>query len=206
MNPRKEAGIALLACVGGASLTLFAASRPWADGQAVQGSLRAPLEVSGGSLAPAVPALGLAALAGALAVLATRCLGRVLVGVALGACGIVLAVLAVRGLDPSEATLADRAGDALGTATATADGGGTAWPWLAVLGGLLIVGAGTATAWRGRSWPAMSARYDKPVDGTVPPTDRAADPADRPAERTTEGDGALEQWRAMDRGDDPTLR
>nr|MBA3745782.1 TIGR02234 family membrane protein [Sporichthya sp.] len=39
MNPRKEAALALLGCVAGAALALFAAGRPWADGQAVQGSL-----------------------------------------------------------------------------------------------------------------------------------------------------------------------
>ncbi|MBA3744395.1 Trp biosynthesis-associated membrane protein, partial [Sporichthya sp.] len=71
-----------------------------------------------------------------------------------------------------------------------------AWPWLAVLGGLMVTGAGAAAAWHGSLWPAMSARYDKPV---------AADPPQQ-RERTTEGDGALEQWRAMDRGEDPTAR
>jgi hypothetical protein len=42
----------------------------------------------------------------------------------------------------------------------------------------------------------MSARYEKPA--------AAAEPQAR--ERTAEGDGALEQWRAMDRGEDPTVR
>lgn len=194
MNPRKEAAAALLGCLLGAVLTLFAASRPWADGQAVQGSLRAPLEVSGGSLAPAVPALALAAMAGALAVVASRGVVRAVVGVAVLLCGIGVIVLSVLGLDPSAATLADRAGDALGSAAATADGGATVWPWPAVLGGLLIAAAGAAAAWHGRSWPAMSARYEPPVGGETPVR-----------ERTSDGDGALEQWRAMDRGEDPTL-
>ena len=195
MNPRKEAAAALVGCLLGATLTLFAASRPWADGQAVQGSLRAPLEVSGGSLAPAVPALALAALAGALAALASRGMVRVGVGIAVLLCGIGVVVFSVLGLDPSASTLANRAGDALGSAAATADGGATGWPWLAVAGGLLIAGAGAGAAWHGRSWPAMSARYEKPVSGETPVR-----------ERTSDGDGALEQWRAMDRGDDPTLR
>ena len=194
MTPRQEAALALLGCLLGATLTLFAASRPWADGQAVQGSLRAPFEVSGGSLAPAVPALALAAMAGALAVLASRGVVRVVVGAVVLLCGLAVVTLSVTGLDPASSTLANRAGDALGTATATADGGGTAWPWLALVGGLLIMGAGAAAAWHGRTWPAMSARYEKPA-GRTPV-----------AERTIDGDGALEQWRAMDRGEDPTLR
>src|SRR5690349_1869963 len=87
-SAKREAAIALLGCIAGAALTLFAAGRPWADGQAVQGSLRAPLEISGGSLAPVVPALALAALAGALAILATRGAARRVTGFAVAACGI----------------------------------------------------------------------------------------------------------------------
>jgi uncharacterized membrane protein (TIGR02234 family) len=199
MNPRKEAALALLGCVVGAVLTLFAASRPWVDGRAEQGPLRRSLEVSGGSLAPVVPALGLAALAGVVAVLATRGLARRLVGVALQACGIGVVVAAALQISPDDSTLDDRAGDALGTATAVATGGGTGWPWLAVVGGLMIIGAGGAAAWHGPLWPAMSARYDKPTGTAVP-----AEPQAR--ERTAEGDAPLEQWRAMDRGEDPTLR
>ncbi|HUR73114.1 MAG TPA: Trp biosynthesis-associated membrane protein [Sporichthya sp.] len=198
-SARKEAALALLGCVVGAGLTLFAAGRPWVDGKAVQGSLQAPLTVSGGSLAPVVPALALAALAGALAVLATRGLPRRLAGFAAAGCGIGVAVAGALQISPDDAALADRAGDALGTATAVATGGGTGWAWLAVVGGLMITGAGVAAAWHGPAWPAMSARYDKPVGTAV-----GGEPAAR--ERTSEGDGALEQWRAMDRGEDPTLR
>jgi uncharacterized membrane protein (TIGR02234 family) len=203
VNPRREAVLALFGCVVGAGLTLFAAGRPWAEGQAVQGSLRAPLAVSGASLAPVVPALALAALAGALAILATRGLARRLAGFAVQLCGIGAAVAAALQLHPAGTTLAARAGNALGTGSATATGGGTAWPALAILGGLLVIGAGTAAAWRGPTWPAMSARYEAPAATT-----RNGSPAtEAPTrERTTDGDGALEQWRAMDRGEDPTVR
>ncbi|GAA0618279.1 TIGR02234 family membrane protein [Sporichthya brevicatena] len=197
MNSRREAGLALLGGIGGAVLTLFAASRPWADGQAVQGTLRAPLEVSGGSLVPVVPALGLAALAGVLAVLATRGWARAVVGAVLALCGLVVAGAALAQRDPDSGELARRAGDALGTATATATGGGTAWPWLAVVGGLLIATAGLATAARGRGWPAMSSRYERPVGG-----EESAVRAPSHPRRTAET--PLDQWRAIDRGEDPT--
>lgn len=196
LTPRREAAYALLGGVLGAALTLFAAGRPWAQGQAQQGSLRAPLEVSGGSLAPAVPTLALAGLAGALAVLATRGLVRRLAGLAVQACGLGIVIAAVLHLDPGPSDLADRAGDALGTATAVASGGGTGWAWLAVVGGALVAGAGAAAAWHGPAWPGMSSRYDAPA---------ADETSGRPTrERTSEGDGALEQWRALDRGEDPT--
>jgi uncharacterized membrane protein (TIGR02234 family) len=195
---RREAGLALLGCVLGGAVTLLAAGRPWAEGQAVQGTLRAPLHVSGGSLAPAVPALALAALAGALAVLATRGAARRLAGIAVQLCGVGVVVAAAAHLDPDGQDLAGRAGSALGTATATATGGGTAWPWLAIAGGLLITGAGGAAAWHGPAWPAMSSRYEAPGAAKA-----GATAATR--ERTSDGDAPLEQWRAMDRGEDPTV-
>lgn len=193
---RKEALLALLGCVGGSALTLFAAGRPWADGQAVQGTLRTELSVKGASLAPVVPTLALAALAGTLAVLATRGIARRLAGFAVQLCGIGVVIGAALNLDPGEDTLADRAGDALGTAAATATGGGTIWPWFAIVGGLMVAGAGAAAAWHGPRWAAMSSRYEAPTATSEGPT----------RERTTDGDGALEQWRAIDRGEDPTLR
>lgn len=196
MNARREAGAGLVGCVLGAVLVLLAAGRPWADGQAVQGTLRAPLHISGGSLAPAVPALGLAALAGALAVLATRGFARRLAGVVVLACGAGVVVASAVHLSPDAGDLAGRAGSALGTASATATGGGTAWPWLAILGGLLVTAAGGSAVWHGPRWPSMGGRYEVP-GGTA---------TEAPVrERSAEGETALEQWRAMDRGEDPTL-
>lgn len=194
MTPKREAAYALLGCAAGAAMTLLAAGRPWADGQAVQGTLRAPLHVSGGSLAPAVPTLGLAALAGVLAILATRGLARRVAGFVVALCGIGIVIAAALHLSPDGADLAGRAGNALGTATATATGGGTAWPWPAIVGGLLIAGAGGAAAWHGPAWPSMSSRYEAPATAGAPTR-----------ERTSDGDAPLEQWRAMDRGEDPTV-
>jgi uncharacterized membrane protein (TIGR02234 family) len=196
VNPRREAALALLGCVAGAGVTLIAGGRPWVDGQAVQGTLRAPLHVSGGSLAPAVPALALAALAGALAVLATRGVVRRVAGFAVALCGLGVVVASALHLNPDTDDLAGRAGSALGTATATATGGGTAWPWLAIVGGVLITGAGGAAAWHGPVWPAMSSRYEAPS---------SADAAVPTRQRTTADDAPLAQWRAMDRGEDPTV-
>jgi uncharacterized membrane protein (TIGR02234 family) len=196
VNPKREAAVALLGGLAGAVLTLIAAGRPWVDGQAVQGTLRAPLHVSGGSLAPAVPALGLAALAGALAVLATRGFLRRGAGLLVALCGLGIAVGSALHLHPDDGELAGRAGSALGTASATATGGGTAWPWLAIVGGLLITGAGGAALWHGPRWPAMGGRYEAPVGAAAEVPVR---------ERSAEGESSLEQWRAIDRGEDPTL-
>jgi hypothetical protein len=53
-----------------------------------------------------------------------------------------------------------------------------------------LAGAGLVVAIRGRRWPALSRRYD-PVDA----------PANAPANA-----GVEDLWRALDRGEDPTVR
>jgi len=58
------------------------------------------------------------------------------------------------------------------------------WPYVALLGGVLIIAAGLLVVVRGRSWAAMSSRYDAPV------------------ERVPVGEASL--WDSLDRGEDPT--
>jgi uncharacterized membrane protein (TIGR02234 family) len=70
------------------------------------------------------------------------------------------------------------------------------WPLLAVLAGLLGIGAGVLAVVRGRTWPAMGRRYE-----------RAGAPAAAPAASRrpeTDEDRAQAAWKALDRGDDPT--
>ena len=62
----------------------------------------------------------------------------------------------------------------------------TVWPWLAVVGGLLAVACGSATAVYGARWSGLGRRYDAP--GAEPPV--VEDDASR--------------WAALDRGEDPT--
>jgi hypothetical protein len=162
-NGRRELVAALMGCVLGAGVTLFAADRPWVHARVVAGSLQLPLSVRGGSLEPMTPAFGVTA-----------------------------AVAAVGSVHPGAGDLADRAGALVGTGSGTASEiSHTAWGWLAVLGSVLFALAGAAAVLRGPSWPGMGARYEAP-----------AAPAPRAAAAE---DSALEQWRALDRGEDPTL-
>jgi uncharacterized membrane protein (TIGR02234 family) len=80
----------------------------------------------------------------------------------------------------------------LGTASGTASGiSHTAWGWIAMLGSVLFALAGVMALLRGPSWPGMGARYETPAAPT--------------AAATSADDSALEQWRALDRGEDPTV-
>jgi uncharacterized membrane protein (TIGR02234 family) len=73
-------------------------------------------------------------------------------------------------------------------------GDGTAWPWVAAAGGLVVLAAGALTAARGRRWRAMSGRYEAPSgrNGTAGGSPRRV------------VDPHVAQWEALDRGDDPT--
>lgn len=68
----------------------------------------------------------------------------------------------------------------------------TAWPYVAAVGGGLILLAGLLALLYGRRWPAMSGRYER---NGAPRARRApvVDP-DRPED----------VWKALDRGEDPT--
>jgi uncharacterized membrane protein (TIGR02234 family) len=181
--------VAAVVCAAGAGLVLLAAGRGWADATV---AMPAPLparhlSLSGGDVAPALNGLGLAGLAGLAGIIATRGVGRIVVGVlivAIGA-GTVLSSIGATGAGRVIALLRERTAVADGTATHTAS---TAWWIAAVAGGVLLAAAGAYTAARGRRWPGMSSRYEAP--GT---------PRPRPAAQTP---GNL--WDSLDSGADPT--
>ena len=136
-------------------------------------------------------ALGLTALAGALALFATRRLARRLVGVLLIAAGVGVAVSAFgeRGASHASRVLATKAA-AKGFATRAMDAHMASWWILAALGGVLVVLAGVATVVRSATWPGMSSRYE---NAATRATAHAADTG-----------SAKDLWDALDRGEDPT--
>ncbi|MGC9667394.1 Trp biosynthesis-associated membrane protein [Planosporangium sp. 12N6] len=159
--------LAVLTCAAGAGLALFAVGRTWARVTVVRAAPLPPLHEAktGSALLPWLPALALVALAGAGALLATRGLLRTAVGVLLVGSGLGLAVGAVARLGA---------------------GASPVWPLATVLGGLLVAGAGGLAVARGRQWPGMAARYERPA--------RVSGPARSEAQI----------WDALDRGEDPT--
>ncbi len=155
--------VAIATCVAGAAVALFAASRTWVVVTQARPAPLPPLHEAktGGTLLPWLPALGLVALAGAGALLATRGWLRAAVGVLLMGCGLGLVA---------------------GAATHLNNG----WALATALGGLAVAAAGALTVVRGKEWPGLAARYDRP-----------SRPAGKP-----QTDAQV--WDALDRGDDPT--
>lgn len=174
----------LVACAASAVLVLLAVSRTWASF-----AWSPPLEVTGGEAAPALNAVALAALAGCVAVVATRGAARRVMGALIALCGAIVAAGALSAR--TAATMLDVAQSRSPLPVLRGLRGiaeFTFWPYAAVIGGVLLIGCGLWAAILGGSWPGMSGRYERgaprPVK-TGPPTDR-------------------ELWDALDTGDDPT--
>ncbi len=183
MTPRRELVVSVLLCLVGSALVLLAVSRSWIV-HSYGGEAPLPpraFRVDGARLVPGSRALALVGLAGVAAVLATRRTGRVAVGVVQGLAGAGIAALVLRALvDPDAAV--NRAGPFVDVTVAPGQQLG-AWPYVALLGALLITVAGLLVVVRGRSWVVMSSRYDAP-------------------QQQPRGDASL--WDALDRGEDPT--
>ncbi|GAA3451214.1 Trp biosynthesis-associated membrane protein [Dactylosporangium matsuzakiense] len=166
MNGRRGLTTTAAACAVAAALVLLAATRSWQDLVTAQPAPLPPMTEhrTGTDIAPWLPALAVVALAGAGALFATRAAARLVVGVLLVLAGLGTAVASLVTLD---------------------DHVKVAWPLLATLGGLIVLAAGVVTIRAGRSWPGMSARYERP-------TQRKATVSQH------------DLWDALDRGEDPT--
>ncbi|GAA2342494.1 Trp biosynthesis-associated membrane protein [Dactylosporangium salmoneum] len=171
LSGRRGLATTAVACAVGAGLVLLAATRGWQDLLTAQPAPLPPVTEhrTGAEIAPWLPALGVVALAGAGALFATRAAARMVVGVLLILSGAGIAVAALVTLD---------------------DHVKVAWPLLCALGGLLVLVAGVITTRKGRSWPGMGARYERPAAPAEVKRDRPASQA--------------ELWDALDRGEDPT--
>ncbi|MBT2385083.1 TIGR02234 family membrane protein, partial [Streptomyces sp. ISL-11] len=165
----------------------------WAEGRAA-GVRDAVTEHASGTDVNGLPgALAIVALAALVAVFAVRGVWRTVVAALLALSGAGVAAASVAGaLDTS--ALAEKAARTNGlTGTAVTGVTHTAWPWVALAGGVLLLLAGLLALRHGRDWPTMSSRYER--DGT--PRLRARRTAPDP-ERPEE------LWKALDRGEDPT--
>jgi uncharacterized membrane protein (TIGR02234 family) len=171
----------------GCLLVLLAAGRAWITNARDPGGVAEMVSPTGADLSPVLTPLALAGLAGVVAVLAAKGVGRRLIGALLALCGLAAALGAWTATGEEGVRTWLREHNVLaGAASATWDTV-VIWPVLAGLGAALMLAGGiAAVAWGGR-WAGMSDRYERTPAPTAP---QAAD------------DRAL--WDALDRGDDPT--
>jgi uncharacterized membrane protein (TIGR02234 family) len=191
-SSRRGLAAALFLGAVGAAVVLLASGQIWAGGAAAVGGGSLLLEAEGGDVTGVPTALAVVALAALVAVFAVRGTGRLLVSALLALSGAGAALAAFLGASDS-AALDEQAAKATGDAAATAGAlTHTAWPHVAVAGGLLILVASLLALRYGRSWPAMSGRYER--DGSPRPRKAVVVDPDRPEDL----------WKALDRGEDPT--
>ncbi|MEV4441401.1 TIGR02234 family membrane protein [Streptomyces sp. NPDC049577] len=190
---RRSVGAALLLGAAGAALTLLAGGRTWAEGTAAVASGALPQQASGQDVTGLPTALAVVGLAALVAVFAVRGAGRRIVSALLALSGAGVAAASATGASDTGA-LEEKAAKVTGLAHAgIADVTHTAWPWVALAGGVLLFLAGLLALRYGSGWPAMSGRYER--DGAPRPRRvRTAPDPDRPEEL----------WKALDRGEDPT--
>jgi uncharacterized membrane protein (TIGR02234 family) len=186
--------LALLLDLVGAGGALLASTRTW---QTVTTPRPAPLHddvlhLTGRTVDAAPTALALVALAGVVAVLATRGIVRRGVGGVLALAGIGLVWRAVAS---SSAISVRRARTLVTDRHATVDassvvshvGTHAVWPALTLACGVFVAASGALIAWRGHRWQVMSARYEA-----------------APAPEADASKAAATLWTALDRGEDPT--
>lgn len=183
MSSRRGFVLVLTGCVAAGAVVLVAAGRVWrhADLVAATGA-RVSINVTGHTAEPALPALAIALIVMAGALLAARSWIRRVVGLITVVIGGAVIALAVASRTDATNELRHRA-----FAVSRTAGGHTlsGWAIVTIVCGLVAVVAGTLTVALSARWPALGSRYEAPA---VRRTDHLA------------GD-----WDALDRGEDPTL-
>jgi uncharacterized membrane protein (TIGR02234 family) len=206
-TPRRELAAAVLAAAVAGGLALSAAGQVWARVTAARPAPLPPVTdtVSGGQVAPLVAATGLLLLASAVALVAVRGAGRVVVGLLAAVAGGVLVWSGLRPLSgglASDVAALSSVGTSPGAVVTTSVH--PVWPVLAVLAGVLGVAAGLLTVLRGRRWPGMGRRYERPAGGPQPADGGAPAARGGAVAAASDEDRAVAAWRALDRGEDPT--
>ncbi|MGY1743674.1 MULTISPECIES: Trp biosynthesis-associated membrane protein [unclassified Blastococcus] len=189
---RRQMAAAVAGCAVAGGLALSAGGQTWATATVTR---RAPLppvteSLSGSELAGLVPACGLLLLAAAVAVVAVRGRGRQVVGLLAAVGGGTLLWSGLRAL-LDEPGLTDLSDGAAAGATAIEVSRSAAWPVVTVVAGLLAVAAAVLAVLRGPAWAGLGRRHERA-------------PAPARAAAGTREDRALDAWRALDRGEDPT--
>ncbi|HST80158.1 MAG TPA: Trp biosynthesis-associated membrane protein [Kineosporiaceae bacterium] len=240
MNPGRTSRLTgrrtvVLLTLLGAGLVLLAGTRTWATVK-VDGALPGltTLTLTGGRAAPALIPVALAAAAGAIVLATSARIARFAVAAGLVLTGAAVAVDAARfAVDPDGAASAavsanlglfddgsSRANGRSAILYGYSDVDFTFWPWVAVVGGGLILLVGVLTTIGGRAWSGPSRRYERaPGPGAVPPGSAvrsdlteptgsiagqrsAPVAAGRPGSSPAETPAAT--WDALSRGEDPT--
>jgi uncharacterized membrane protein (TIGR02234 family) len=200
MTARRIKLVLILGVIAASGLALLAWTRVWATLAVVLDGGQNALEVPGSVAAPGLTALALAGLALAGALTIAGPVIRIILGLLEVLLGVSVVLSAVQAIaDPigaGSAAVTEVSGIAgsesirAGVSSASL----TAWPYLALAAGILMLIVGLTICVTARRWPGPTTRYD--ATRFEPVTDAATG-------RTRPRD-AVDDWDGLTRGDDPT--
>jgi len=188
MNGRRVKLLLIAAGALVAGLVLLAWTQPWFQVSLVEGQA---LEVTGEVAAAGLSALALAALVLVGAISIAGVFFRFVLGALqalIGVAVILSSTLALGNPIAASAPSISEATGITGAAPVVALVGSvsvTAWPWVALVAGVLQIVAAAGILITAKSWPGSSRRYQA-------------------ARVTTEGGSPIEDWDALTSGGDPT--
>src|SRR5690606_28651152 len=147
---RRSLAVALLSGALGAAVVLLATRQQWSEGTATVAGGTFPLTAKGSDITGVPAALAVVGLAALVAVFAVRRAGRFAVAALLALSGAGTVTAALLGASDRSA-LDDRAAQVSGDTSATVAAlGHTAWPYVAAVGGALLLVAGLLALRYGR--------------------------------------------------------
>jgi uncharacterized membrane protein (TIGR02234 family) len=197
---------AVLWAIAAGAIILGTGAQTWIESTQISGLPGDSVTTTGNQAAAVVPAMALVGMAAGIALSMARRIGRWITALLLLLAGAATAWSSVQAaLDPAAAAH-PQVSEASGT---TADAGSyavTVWPWLTLVGGILLFLCGLAVLLFGRRW-TTSRRYEAaPAAGTATGTTGATGTAS--AAESTPADGEdldeIDAWDELSRGQDPT--
>lgn len=201
MTPRSLRSASIVAGLVFAAIALMSWSQSWYSVTlAGQFDGRPPLDVGGDLSAPAIAALALASAAGFAAIAISGPFFRVVLALLELALGTSIALSAILAVSAPLTTVGSAVTDATGlegsasVAQLVASTTATAWPYVSLAAGILLVILSIGILLTGRLWPRSGRRYE-PV---------RFEPAD--SSDVTVADAAVSEWDELSGGSDPTSR
>ncbi|NUL45168.1 Trp biosynthesis-associated membrane protein [Cellulosimicrobium funkei] len=199
---------AVLWAIAAGAIILGTGAQTWIESSQISGLPGNSVTTTGNEAAAVVPAMALVGMAAGIALSMARRIGRWVTALLMLLAGVVTAWSSVlAALDPAAAARS-QVSEASGT---TADAGAyavTVWPWLTLIGGILLFLCGLAVLWFGRRW-TTTRRYEAApataaTTAAAPPTSTAPEaPASEVSEDAEELD-EIDAWDELSRGQDPT--
>ncbi|HSP75928.1 MAG TPA: Trp biosynthesis-associated membrane protein [Cryobacterium sp.] len=204
----------ILVVLAASGLALLAWTQVWVNATVVQsGSTGQNLEVSGSTAAPGVTALALAglALAGALSIAGPVI--RMVLGVLEVLLGFSVSLSAFLAVTDPAAASGGAVTDATGISgadsvvDAVAEASVPPWPFVALLAGVVMAGAGVGVVATARRWPGPTSRYQAVRFEAAEPggaTDADGHAGADAAGASVPPSDAVDDWDGLSRGEDPT--